>query len=270
MSKPLRCVSFCTADRYNLQAIANYFKSQNYSIQFYRDNILHVSMQENQADVFLFNQGCFISWGLKKPAEQNLIKELQQFAIEPLSTIETDHFIYRYGYTTEIASHKKLNTDIITLDSDNAQLKLAISYGLAQSIKLEYYEGLIQKNIQANNHIPRELAKHGKIRMSRRAMSKRIGEIFIQRSYVNLNSDFLDVPEHFWRFPSMETYYVMVSEFLEIPNRVEALNQKLDTLYEIFDVLTNHLQHKHSSMLEWIIILLIFMEIVLSLSSHFL
>lgn len=269
MSKPLRCVSFCTADHYNLQAIANYFKQQAYAVQFYRDNILHIKLTEKQADLFLFNQGCFVSWGLKKHAEQKLIKDLQPFAIEPLKIIETDHFVYRYGYTTDIASHKKLNMDVITLDSDDAQLKLAISYALAQSVKLEHYEELIQKNIQANNHIPIELARHGKIRMSRTAISKRIGEIFIQRSYVNLNSEFLDVPEHFWRFPSMETYYITVSEFLEIPQRVEALNKKLDTLYEIFNVLTNHLQHKHSSKLEWIVILLILMEIILGLSYHF-
>ncbi|MDF2867243.1 MAG: hypothetical protein K0S11_713 [Gammaproteobacteria bacterium] len=269
MSNAMRCVSFCAATHYDLQAVAIYFKKQSYLTHFYRD-VLHISDPASKIDLFFFNQGCFVSWGLKKRNEQNLIKELKQFSVDPLEKIETDLFVYRYGPETMMTSHEKLNMDMITLDSDNIQLKLAISYGLAQSIKLEYYEALIQHTIQNNSHIPRELAQHGKIKMSRTAISKRIGEIFIQRSYVNLNSEFLEVPEYFWRFPSMETYYVMVSEFLEIPHRVESLNKKLDTLYEVFGVLTNQLQHKHSSLLEWIIILLILLEILLSLTYHLL
>jgi len=263
----MRCVSFCTADRYDLQAVAAFFKKQAYQAQFYR-NVLHICDPGSSANLFFFTQGCFVSWGLKKRNEQNLIRDLKPFCIGSLEQFETDHFVYRYGQETKLTSHEKLNMDIITLDSDNIRLKLAISYGLAQSIKLEYYEALIQRTIQNNGHIPLQLAKHGKIKMSRAAISKRMGEIFMQRSHVNLNSEFLDVPEYFWRYPSMETYYVMVSNFLEIPHRVEALNKKLDTLYEIFGVLTNQLQHKHSSLLEWIIILLIFLEIILSLSYH--
>ncbi len=267
MHNARRCVSYCTASRYDVAAVAHYFKKQGYKATFYRD-VLYVKDTEQNTDLFFFNQGCFVSWGLKKTHEQTIVQELKPFALQPVEHIETDYFVYRYGDEICLASHEKLNMDVITLDSDNPQLKLAISYGLAQSIKLEYYEALIQRTIQANAHIPMELAKHGKIRMSRTAISKRIGEIFTQRSYVNLNSDFLDVPEYFWRFPSMESYYLMVEEFLEITGRVETLNHKLDTLYEIFDVLTNQLQHKHSSMLEWIIILLIFLEILLNVSHH--
>jgi uncharacterized Rmd1/YagE family protein len=267
MRNARRCVSYCTASRYELSAIAQYFKKQAYKTSFYRD-VLHITAPESNTDMFFFNQGCFVSWGLKKHQEQLIVETLKEFSIQPIENIETDYFVYRYGEEVALASHEKLNMDMITLDSDSVQLKLAISYGLAQSIKLEYYEALIQRTIQSNRHIPSELAKHGKIRMSRTAISKRIGEIFMQRSYVNLNSEFLDVPEYFWRFPSMETYYLMVEEFLEITNRVETLNRKLDTLYEIFDVLTNQLQHKHSSLLEWIIILLIFLEILLNLSHY--
>lgn len=261
----MRCVSFCTADRYELQAIAGYFKKQSYTAKFYRD-VLHITDPSFQTNLFFFNHGCFVSWGLKKRNEQNLVRELKKFSIEPREKVEIDHFVYKYGAESSLTSHEKLNMDVITLDSDNVQLKLAISYGLAQSIKLEYYEGLIQRTIQNNSHIPKELARHGKIKMSRSAISKRIGEIFMQRSQVNLNSEFLDVPEYFWRFSSVEAYYQMVSDFLEIPHRVEALNHKLDTLYEVFGVLTNQLQHKHSSLLEWIIILLILLEIIINLT----
>lgn len=57
----------------------------------------------------------------------------------------------------------------------------------------------------------------------------------------------------------------MVKKFLDIPSRVMALNQKLDVLQELLDILNSQVQHRHSSLLESIIILLIAVEIIISL-----
>lgn len=57
----------------------------------------------------------------------------------------------------------------------------------------------------------------------------------------------------------------MTKKFLEIPNRVMALNQKLDVLQELLHILNSQVQHRHSSLLESIIILLIIVEIIVSL-----
>jgi uncharacterized Rmd1/YagE family protein len=60
----------------------------------------------------------------------------------------------------------------------------------------------------------------------------------------------------------------MTKKFLDIPSRVMALNQKLDVLQELLSILSTQLQHRHSSMLEIIIIVLILIEITISL-LHF-
>lgn len=57
----------------------------------------------------------------------------------------------------------------------------------------------------------------------------------------------------------------MIKKFLDISNRVMALNQKLDVLQELLDILNSQVQHRHSSLLESIIILLIVVEIMVSL-----
>jgi len=92
-----------------------------------------------------------------------------------------------------------------------------------------------------------------------------MGEIFMVRSSINLNSEYLDVPEFFWRNPHLEPFYVMTKKFLDIPSRVMALNQKLDVLQELLNMLNSQIQHRQSSLLESIIIMLILIEIVISL-----
>ena len=225
---------------------------------------MHVTNLKRPGDIFFFNHGCFVCWGFKKKFEDKVLEVVNEFSINPSPRIESDHFYYHYAQETKIDSHEKLQLDIITLDSEDSQIKLAISYGLAQSIKLEAFEEALQIAIRTNSKLPEEIASHGSISLSRRAIFKRIGEIFIARSSINLNIEYLDAPEYFWRNPSMEPYYIMTKKYLDIPSRVMALNQKLDVLQELLHILNTQLQHRHSSLLESIIILLIVVEIVIS------
>lgn len=259
----LRCLSFCTADSYRLQEAASFFKKKGYDARLYRD-VLYLSNQKKTGDIFLFNHGCFVIWGAKTGAEDKLIEQLKEFSIDPLRRIELDKLYYHYGDTTKINPDEKLRMDIITLESDDPLLKLAISCGLAQSIKLESLEETIKDTIQENDKLPEEIATKGKISLSRRAIFKRMGEIFIVRKSINLNIEFLDAPEFFWRNPHLEPFYTISKNFFDIQGRVSALNQKLDVLQELLLMLNGQIQHRHSSALEMVIILLIAFEIIIS------
>ncbi len=259
-----RCVSFCTADSYDLLGLANFFKKKGYFTRLSRD-VLHITNLKRPGDVFFFTHGCFVCWGFKKPFEDKILEYVKDFSSNPLASIETDYFYFEYGENTTLDTHESLRLDIITLESEETQIKLAISYGLSQSIKLEAFEEAIKGVIRQNNYLPQEIATRGKVSLSRRAIFKRMGEIFIARSSINLNIEYLDVPEFFWRNPNLESYYMMTSKFLDITSRVSALNQRLDVLQELLDMLNTQVQHLHSSLLEGIIILLIMMEILISI-----
>ncbi len=261
----MRCVSFCTASGYDLTGLANSFKRKGHYIIKQTRDVLHVSNIKKPADIFFFNHGSFVCWGLKKPQEKKLLERVKEFETGSQSSVQMDHFCFRFGEEVSIDAHERFKIDVITLDSDNPQIKLAISYGLAQSIKLEAFEDAIQEAIKKNSSLPEEIAKHGMISLTRTALFKRIGEIFIARSSINLSSEYLDTPEFFWRNPNLEPFYVMTKKFLDIPSRVTALNQKLDVLQELLDILNSQVQHRHSSLLETIIILLIVIEILISL-----
>tara|TARA_R110000868_G_scaffold184687_6_gene426350 strand:+ start:274 stop:1104 length:831 start_codon:yes stop_codon:yes gene_type:complete len=260
----LRCVSFCTADSYDLLGLANFFKKKGYFTRLSRD-VLHVSSLKRPGDLFFFTHGCFVSWGFKKPFEDKVLEYVKDFSSNPLTSIETDYFYFEYGDTTTLDTHESLRLDIIKLESEDNQIKLAISYGLSQSIKLEAFEEEIKGAIRKNNYLPEEIVSKGRVSLSRRAIFQRMGEIFIARSSINLNIEYLDVPEFFWRNPNVEPYYIMTSKFLDISSRVSALNQRLDVLQELLDILNTQVQHLHSSLLEVIIILLIFVEILISI-----
>jgi uncharacterized Rmd1/YagE family protein len=219
-------------------------------------------------DIFFFQHGCVVTWGLSRSQEQKILSAVDEFAAEILEKKEFHYFIYQVGEKTNIISHPESNEDIITIEHSeckNVLLKLAISYALSQSVKLRFHEHSIQKTVAKNQPISQELAQRGSISLSRKAIFKRIGEIFLAKSSVNLSNEYLDVSEYFWRYPHLEPYYLMAEKFLDIQQRVSILNKRLDVVHDIVLMLNNQLEHRYSSTLEIIIIVLISSEILINL-----
>lgn len=263
----MRTTAFCTAKTYQLSAIQRLYKRFGYQVVLL-GKVLQVTSACGTVAVFFFSNGVFVSWGLSRVEELATLDHIQPYSEFPLKHIEKRYFLCCAGDKTEFKTIERFHMEMISLARDEFTdfgVKLALSYGVAQSIRLESYEEAIQQTIKKNLSIIDVLASTGKIGLSSKAILRRKGEIFLARSSVNLSSDFLDLPEYFWENPHLESYYELTEQYLDIKRRVQALNQQLDVLHELFDVLTGQLQHKHSSLLEMIIILLIFIEILLTL-----
>lgn len=70
--------------------------------------------------------------------------------------------------------------DAITLSSNLSSEKLAISFAMAQSAKLDVFEERVEETIQQTKHIPQNLATTGSIQYSQSDISKLIGRLFIE------------------------------------------------------------------------------------------
>ena len=253
------CRAYCTAAAYKIKAIQEAYRNL-YKINPHRDVVhLEISIPGGSADLFIFSFGSCVFWGFPKPFELEILKELSEYEEGLLDESETDEFTYVYDPAPKIIE------DEIALPNHDVLTKLALSYGLAQSVKLGTFEIATQKTFNSTKYIPDELAKNGKISLSRREIRKKMGELFIERNSINLHVDVLDTPEFFWDHSELESLYRMVGSYLDIGTRVEVLNHRLDVVHELFEMLGNELNHQHSSRLELTIILLIVIEVVLSL-----
>ena len=127
------------------------------------------------------------------------------------------------------------------------------------------FESEIEKTIQGTKHLPEQLAVDGSIHMTDMEISQIIGEIFMQRSSVNLHLDVLDMPDFFWERPELEPLYKLTRSYLDLNKRVDILNRRLDVLKELMEILKDQLNTQHASRLEWIVIWLIVIEVAIEL-----
>jgi uncharacterized Rmd1/YagE family protein len=255
----MRCTCYCTASSYDIPRLFQSLISLG-PAQLFRD-VVHMQVREDRkikGDVFYFSYGVIVSWGFSDAEEKELIASVKEFEKESNPKIELDEFTYTFGDTMRIEE------DEIMLQNKNTLSKLAVSHGLAQSVKLTTFEEVIQKTIDNTKHLPSELALKGKIPLSRKEISKKMGELFIERNFITLHSEILDTPEFFWDYPELEPFYRKTAHYLDVGKRVEVLNKKLTVIHELFEILSDELNHQHSSRLEWTIIILIVIEVILA------
>ncbi|MFQ3236411.1 MAG: putative Rmd1/YagE family protein, partial [Paraglaciecola sp.] len=207
-------------------------------------------------EVWLFDYGIAIFWGVDEGERQALLYRLK-LPDSLLTNASQEHFRFTLG-----ALEDRISRDNISLSEDDPLARLAFSHALAQSLKLNEYESQAQQTIQDHAHIPQTLAKTGKIKLSRRNIAKIRGTLFGTKSDIILHYGLLDTPEFFWEYPEFESIYNLAARYLEIHSRVDLLSRKLATIQELFDMLADEQKHQHSSFLEWIIIILIAVEIV--------
>ncbi|RPB05706.1 hypothetical protein L873DRAFT_1797437 [Choiromyces venosus 120613-1] len=143
--------------------------------------------------------------------------------------------------------------------------KVAFSSGLARSTKLAVLESLLDSYLTTTHTIPTLLSRGSKLPFTRSFILRKTGELLEFRAQLNLYSELTDsLPDIFWDSRhelGLEGYYDAVGRALDVDVRIRQLNAKLDYASGIVEVLRERLSERHSLLLEWMIIILITIEV---------
>ena len=156
---------------------------------------------------------------------------------------------------------------------DTVLTKIAFSSGLARSTKLAVLETLLNDYQESTRTIPSQLSRGGRLPFTRHFISMKTGQLLSIRAQLNLYSELTDsLPDIFWDSRhelNLGGYYDQVGRALDTTIRIKTLNEKMNYAQEIASVLRQHLSEAHSVRLEWIIILLIAVEVFFALQRGY-
>ncbi|KAL9120907.1 MAG: hypothetical protein Q9187_002534, partial [Circinaria calcarea] len=95
---------------------------------------LDFDTQVHTPEVFLFNYGTVVIWGMTLAQEERFLKDISKFETEKLSDDDVQTENFNFYYTREYQA--RIYNDFISLrEKKNYMTKLAISHALAQSVK---------------------------------------------------------------------------------------------------------------------------------------
>jgi uncharacterized Rmd1/YagE family protein len=163
-------------------------------------------------------------------------------------------------------SPERIYNDVITLRKGSGFMtKLSLSHALSQSVKISLFEELISSTIEETKDIPEIISETGKIGMPHKEIMQQIGQLFLLRTNINSVGSVLDSPEVFWTYPDLQPLYDAARSYLEIPQRINLLNTRVEVLQDMLQLLKETVSSRHSERLEQIVIALIAIEIVLGI-----
>ncbi|CCE66213.1 hypothetical protein TPHA_0P00550 [Tetrapisispora phaffii CBS 4417] len=289
-----RVTAFCTASSYNMRGLIRWLKDSKHQFRshpklfdeclytpfiytdsrgdkrYEREDFIRfddeggeINVSDKQPDVFIFEYGVVVLWGFTEREEKEFLNDIEKYEKEKLA--EEDIQIEEFNYYVTESYQPRIYNDFITLrDGSNYMTKLSISHALSQSVKISLFEELLDNTIEDTQDIPQEIASSGKVSMSKEDIMKSIGELFILRININLHGSILDSPEIMWSEPQLEPIYQATRGYLEINQRVALLNQRLEVVSDLLQMLKEQLGHTQEEYLEFIVIVLVGVEVLLS------
>ena len=256
-----KLISYLTCEKYSNDVYENIQK--RYKCNSIKDAIIINIQDKDEQQIILFKYGVFICWNVEFENIKFFIDFIKEFEVNSFKKIIVEEM--NYSFDNEF----KINLDTVYLNDSSEIFKIDISQAISQNVKLQQFEEELQTSIDNNSTIPLQLSLTGKIKLTKKEISKKIGELFLVKSKINLHYDLLDTPEFFWEYPQYENQYEKTVKYLDIKSRVEVLNKKVEIIQELLHVLGDEQKHRYSSFLEWIIIILIAFEIIINLKDHF-
>lgn len=274
-------VALSTADEYNLDDFgAALVQHGLYEQVRYDDTIqnelngqvLHMTAKykledENRRDFFVFDEGSIVFWNMSASECGIVLKLLREFETKPYEQDIVNEEREEIDVVLTRSPPSRLSRGLIYLNMDNEPNavnldKFAFSNAIALSVKLSIWEANLDRYIDSIEYITQDMKEGRKIKLTRDEVFRKTGQLFGLRHRLNLSSDMLDTPDFYWDREELERLFTATYLHLNINKRTRVMNEKLNHCIELMDLLSSHLNDIHHVRLEWMIIILIMIEVV--------
>ncbi len=186
--------------------------------------------------------------------------------------VERDEVLSKLGANTDTFEEFTLHVDpseslradfnTIWIPELNLDLLHIICLNIAQSLALDQYQKEVDILLEKTRVITTQLEKLGKINNSQRKLARFSGEIMNLRNRMADNLYIFETPPLAWKDLQLSEMDEILNLELDFGNRHRAIQHSLLVVKDNHEFFNNLLQHKHSSLLEWIIIILILFEVI--------
>ncbi|XP_062863664.1 required for meiotic nuclear division protein 1 homolog [Trichomycterus rosablanca] len=275
----MQCIAYATAEQYHLPTLCHDLMANGFfeikDLPRDASNVLVIgteitSKPDDTAMMFFFREGSVVFWNVDDSMIKKVMRILEQHEIQPYEVALVHWENEEINYTINEGSTKLYRGDFIfnsEMDYEQELLeKFAFSNALSLSVKLAIWEVSLDNFVESIQAIPETLKSGKSVKLSRAEVLQKIGELFALRHCINLSSDLLITPDFYWDREDLEQLYDKTCQFLSINRRVKVVNEKLQHCTELTDLMRNHLSEKHSLRLEWMIVILITIEVMFELA----
>lgn len=214
---------------------------------------------EKHSYVILARFGAVVFWDCSDEVIQDMHAEIQSLpSVLNRNDAVRDLLTVHIGKDQDTVTFNEVWLRELTLE----KLKI-IALVLGQSVALDRFENEVTLALDRFHPVMEALRKKGKLTLSEIEVLRAVGFALQVRAAVLANLTLFDDPPETWESETLAYLDSQLYDQFDLEERLSAINQKLIFLTDMNSTLTTLLSNRKSHRLEWIVIILIFVEIVM-------
>ena len=249
----IRVYSYQVADTIDIKSFKNDFTAQLY----YSDADELFYKMDNDQYVYIFKYGvvCFLGFDELKITE--FVKFISQYCKNLATNKLWEEFIIETGTEETLIGYNKIEVTEIT-----PEICRIIMLNVSQSVALDYYSQLSGIILEETNHHTQHLEKTGRLEISGRNLQKYIGKTLNLKNRIVENLYIFDSPPETWEDENLNKIDTGMKKTFDIRPRYMDIREELEIIKENLELFKDIMQHRQSNFLEYIIIVLILVEVI--------
>lgn len=225
--------------------------------------ILHKDVNDSQ-QVLVFSFGSIVFINSTNQEEfKSFYSYLHSFEPE-IDLKQVDRYTDDYSLHIKENHTLELTDEYVVVPEFDPIYPELISTVLAKSVALEKTEEALGKIHDKLETMIDRLEK-GKLRIGNKELARTTAKIVRHEYNTIAYIMILDKPDITWTNSNAGKFYDQMAEFFELKDRYTILKSKTETLYSIMDGFSNISHSIRGLFVEWVIVILILFEIVLTL-----
>ena len=237
----------------NLKKFRNEYASQplifNNSELFYK--------QDEHKYCYLLSYGIVVFASFTDLEKSEFLKFVKGYIEDEVQEKYQEHFIVQ----TDPSVSVMLSYDSITVSEITDNTVRIVMLNIGQSVALDFYEDLTMEIFKDSREITDELEKTGTFKYSKKDLLKFIGRTINIKNSIIDNLYIFDAPEEVWENEHLERIDKGLKKTFDLKMRYQDIDYKLKIVQDNLRLFTDLLQNRESTRLEWIVIILILIEV---------
>jgi uncharacterized Rmd1/YagE family protein len=205
--------------------------------------------------VFKYGIVCFLGYN-----EVEMLAFIQ--VISPYGkTLFDQRLSEEFDVETGAAENKVGYTKMEIVRPDVETLRL-IMLNVSQSVALDHFNQQTNTLLEETNAYTQLLEKKGNLNLSRTDLKKYIGRTLNLKNRIAANLYIFDSPDETWDDESLNALDIGLKKTFDLQARFRTIQEGLQIVKENLELFKDLLQYRNSTSLEWIIIILILVEVI--------
>ena len=249
----LHVVSYQIADSIDVRGFRATYKEGIY--HYDADELFYKTGDDTYIYIFKYGVVCFTN--CSEAGREEFLQRIGPFGknvfelkLSEEFEVETDAKENKFGYNK------------IEVTKPDEEVIRLIMLNVSQSVALDYFQEQTNLIQEETNEYTLRLEQKGRLSMSRQDLKMYIGKTLNLKNRIAENLYIFDSPPETWEDENLNRIDLGLKRTFDLQDRYRDIREGLEIVKENLELFKDLLQYRNSTFLEWIVIILIAVEVL--------